>query len=83
MATGKIIYIGKDPRGLFGYVRDDAISDARSDLNIYFDSRCIKSNAAIGIGDRVKFQYDIGACKHDKPRMRFDTMEVLEEEKTA
>lgn len=81
MATGKVVFIGESDRGIYGFAFDDAVSEHRKDLHVYFDSRCIKSSTAIGVGDRVEFQYDIEHCKSEKPRMRFDSMEVLEKER--
>jgi hypothetical protein len=82
MATGKIIFVQESPRGPVGYVADDAIRPQAPELNIYFDARCLQDGEAVVAGDRVEFKYEIDLCKHDKPRMKFDTLKKLNNEET-
>jgi hypothetical protein len=76
MAIGKIVFIKEGPKGLFGYVADDAVTGFDPALQVYFDSRCLAASAEITRGDRVEFEYDLDN-RNPKPRMKFDSMKLI------
>jgi hypothetical protein len=78
MATGKIVSIKEGPKGVYGFVADDAIEGINPERTVYFDSRCFATSAAIGRGDRVEFEYDL-SNRGSKPRMRFDSLTLIGE----
>jgi hypothetical protein len=77
VATLKIVIIKEGPKGLFGYVADDQIEGYASNLLVYFDSRFLAGSAAVSVGDRCEFSYDL-ANRGSKMRMRFDSMRLLD-----
>jgi hypothetical protein len=81
VATGRIIFLHQGDDGtVHGYVRDDQIKTAdRKDLNVFFDVRCLQASATISHGDQVEFEYDLNDRTSIVPRMRFDSMRVIEE----
>jgi hypothetical protein len=79
MAEGVIVYIRESDDGeLRGYVHDDAIPAADRTKNVFFDVRCLASSAAIAQGDRVTFEYDLDNRDYTRPRMKFDSMKLIE-----
>ena len=81
MAYGKIVFVKQDAQGRpYGFVVDEAIKGNRPDLAVRFDTRCFTDSAAIAIGDRVEFQYQLDD-RIEPHRMRFDSMKLATAEK--